>query len=423
MKLINKNILVNALLSVGILFTGEFSLYLLLKTKIEKETIEHLNLERRFLMKKLKKGIDVISFNQNIGDAISVNQIPVIQYKDPIIENLEVEEEWEEEHFSSKKIIFDVEQNAKFYRVSITKTIDEDEDFTTGMWLIIFVSGVSILLILILVNIVIHKKIFAPIYKLNKEINDFSVKQLNKIDPPKTSTLEFKALGESISYMSEKIIHDYNAMKEFTENIAHEIQTPLAVINAKIERSLQHPDLSKEQAILLTDASRATNKLFNISKGLSLLSRLDNGQYTNTQKINLIEFIEKRIEFFSDFIENKNIKLTKNFQSEIEVNVDVVLCEVLIDNLLKNAIKHNFENGQIIVTTKGQQLVISNTGEKPTEELTNYFKRFYSKSTNDSLGLGLSIIKKIAEYYHFAISYEFNDNLHVITITCNATNK
>jgi hypothetical protein len=415
-KLINKNILASALLSVFILWAGEFSLYLLLKKNIEKEIIEHLDLERMFMLKKIRKGADILAFNNNIGDDITVTEIPAIQYKKPVLQNLEIEEEGEEEHFSSKEIVFDLAQNNKFYRVTIAKTIDEDEDLSASMWFIIFISGISILLVLVLINIIIHKKIFAPIYKLNKDINSFSVKKLKKIEPPKTSTVEFRELGESISNMSETIVNDYNSMKEFTENMAHEIQTPLSVISAKIEHCLQLPSLSEEEAILLTEASAKVNTLFNISKGLSLLSRLDNGQFNDPKDIDLPKMIEERLKFFYDFIESKKLAVTKDFQAGFVVKMDAVMCEILIDNLIKNAIKHNVDNGIINISISDRKLIMSNTGYTPDEDVNNYFKRFHTSNNSTSLGLGLSIVKKIVEYYEFCITYKFEDNLHVVTI-------
>lgn len=416
MKLIGKYILINTLLSVCILLTGELSLYYLLTQNVKKEITEHLNLERLFLIKKIQKGVDVLSFRNNIGDVITVTEIPSIKYTQPFIENIQVGEEWEEEEFfSSQKITFDITQNKKNYRVSIVKTIDEDEGLSHSIWVIMIISGLTILLVLTIVNIIIQKKIFAPIYQLNRDINLFSVKHLNKITPPKTSTKEFQHLGESISLMSEKIINDYKAMKEFTENIAHEIQTPLAVISVKIEQCLQHQSLNEGQAHLLNDALQKVNKLFSISKGLSLLGKLDNEQFTSKQCLDLFLTVQQRLDFFNDFIESKKITITKKFLSNIYLEADASLLEILIDNLIKNAIKHNFESGQIIITINNQQLIFSNTGEQPTENTSNYFKRFYSKKT-DSLGLGLSIIKKIVEYYNYSILYNFNNGFHTVTI-------
>lgn len=419
MKLVYKNIIINTIVSVIILFAGEFSLYYFLKNKIEKETIEHLYLERYLMTKQLKKGISIDSFRHNIGDVLEITSIPTIQYNKPIIEEVEVEEEWEEEHFTSKKIIFDVSQNNQAYRISIIKTIDEDEGLTGSMSAIIFISALCMLAILVSINVFVYYKLFSPVYKLIKDIKNFSVQELKKIVPPKTSTYEFAILSQEISKMSEKMIADYSSVQEFIENMTHEIQTPLAVINSKIERAFQDKNLNEEQAILLSDAAKAVNKLFMINKGLTLLCKLDNKQYNSPVKINLGELIQQRIKYFSDFIENKNIKISETHSTDFSITMDTVLSEILIDNLIKNAIQHNFQNGRIYVTIEKNQLVISNTGDIPKEPMTNYFHRFYSQKPQQSLGLGLSIIKKIVDYYGYTISYNFENDLHKIVIDFN----
>jgi signal transduction histidine kinase len=216
--------------------------------------------------------------------------------------------------------------------------------------------------------------------------------------------------------MSEKMISDYSSIKEFMENITHEIQTPLAVINSKIERCIQDENLSNEQAVLLADASKAVNKLFNINKGLTLLSKLDNKQFNHPTEINITSLIKQRLIYFSDFIENKKLIVTENLSEEIDVVMEESLSDVLIDNLIKNAIQHNILNGKILLSAKQNQLIISNTGVAPTEPTEELFKRFHSQSPNQSLGLGLSIAKKIAEYYGYGITYNYQNELHTINI-------
>lgn len=422
MKLVYKNIIINTVVSVIILFAGEFSLYYFLKNKIEKETIEHLYLERYLMTKQLKKGISIDSFRHNIGDVLEITSIPTIQYNKPIIEEVDVEEEWEEEHFTSKKIIFDVSQNNQAYRISIIKTIDEDEGLTGSMSAIIFISALCMLAILVSINVFVYYKLFSPVYTLIKEIKSFSVQELKKIVSPKTSTLEFAMLSEEISKMSEKIISDYSSVQEFIENMTHEIQTPLAVINSKIERAFQDKNLSEEQAILLSDAAKAVNKLFMINKGLTLLCKLDNKQYNSPVEIKLGVLLQQRINYFSDFIENKNIKISETYSSDVSITMDAVLSEILIDNLLKNAIQHNFQNGNIYITIEKNYLEIANNGDVPKAPTTNYFDRFYSQKPQQSLGLGLSIIKKIVDYYGYTISYNYENNLHKIVIDFNTKN-
>lgn len=416
MKLVYKNILINTIVSLIILLMGEYSLYVFLKKNMEKETIEHLNIERHVMLHELKSGVNIEFFKHNIGDDLTITPIESIEYRSPVIKDELIEEAWEEEHFTSKKIIFDVAQDNKFYRVSITKTIDEDEGLTGNMSAIIFISGICMLAALVLINVIIFHKLFSPVYRLIKDVKSFSVHKLTKISVPKTSTKELAVLSEEISKMSEKIISDYTSMKEFTENMTHEIQTPLAIINTKIERCLQDKALTEEQANLLSGASKAVNKLFNISKGLTLLSKLDNQQYVDVTEIKIGAFIRQRISYLNDFIERKEIILTEDYANDVTVKMDHSLCEILIDNILKNAIRHNIQGGRVIITLKNNSLIISNDGLAPKTNTDDFFKRFYSQGTNTTLGLGLSIVKKIIEYYSFNIDYQFANEMHSIRI-------
>ncbi len=421
MKLVYKTILINTFVSISILFIGEWSLYTFLKNKLDQEAIEHLKEEREIMLKKLDNGINIDLLKNNIGDEINVLETASVIYLSPtfrdtiILEELENGED-EAEIFLAKKIIFDTKQQSKNYRISIIKSTDEDEDFGKSIQITLILSGLIMVLVLISINVLVYNKLFSPVLKLISDMGNFSIQKLQKINAPKTSTLEFQKLGMIISNMSQKNIKDYILMKEFTENMAHEIQTPIAVISSKIEQCMQDKNLTEEQSQLLGEANKALNKLFNLNKGLSLLSKLDNKQYISSQPININALIKERLSYFSDFIEDKNIVISENYTSDIVVNMDISLAEILLDNIFKNSIKHNFENGKITIATEPNAIIISNTGDEPLVSTEQFFNRFYSKNTNESLGLGLSIIKKIIDYYNFKITYVYLNGYHQITI-------
>lgn len=419
MKLVYKNIIINTLISLIILFLGEGALYVFLKNRINSETTEHLYNEALQIKNQVEKGKDVFLFKENIGDNIQIQEVTKIVHTQPLIQDAVIEESWEEEYFETKKIVFDIQQNQKYFRVSVFKTLDENEGIGGSMAMIIFFSALSMLLILVLVNVFVYYRLFTPVYKLIKDIEQFSVEKLQKIDVPQTNTLELKILGSKVSDMSSKMIEDYNSIKEFMENITHEIQTPLAVINSKVERCMQDQNLSQEQAVLLSDASKAVNKLFNLNKGLTLLSKINNRQYDASSKIHLIELIQQRILYFSDFIENRAIQLKEKYQNDLVLSMNKDLSEILIDNLIKNAIQHNINGGDIILEVTDQTFLIANSGKPLNENSENFFKRFYTQSDSKSMGLGLAIVQKIIDYYGFQISYLYEHNMHVIRVNFN----
>ena len=127
--------------------------------------------------------------------------------------------------------------------------------------------------------------------------------------------------------------------------------------------------------------------------------------------------INLHLENFEDIIESKNISIIKNFDDQIFVSADPSLISILLLNLLKNSIYHNLTSGSIEITTNPNSLVIKNTGKTLDINPEDLFNRFTKSSSKpDSLGLGLSIVKKICEYYNYSVQYTFNDSFHIITI-------
>ncbi|HWY37848.1 MAG TPA: sensor histidine kinase, partial [Bacteroidia bacterium] len=89
---------------------------------------------------------------------------------------------------------------------------------------------------------------------------------------------------------------------------------------------------------------------------------------------------------------------------------------ILFDNLIKNAIKHNSNGGQIKVEADKESFSISNTGAPPNVDTNKFFERFYKGNSADSLGLGLAIVKKICEVYSLPVTYLYDNGFHTLTI-------
>jgi signal transduction histidine kinase len=94
-----------------------------------------------------------------------------------------------------------------------------------------------------------------------------------------------------------------------------------------------------------------------------------------------------------------------------------VLADILWTNLFQNAIKHNIEEGNIAISLNSQHLRISNTGDPLSSTPEELFRRFKKDNVDsNSIGLGLAIIKRIADQYHYTISYTYKDGWHTVTI-------
>jgi len=273
LKLLYKNIIINALASLLIIFLGGIITYFFIINKIKQESREHLRNEKNVVAKKIKEGILPAVIQNNIGDEIRIIEIPVLTHRKPFFttvsqreelnEGADEKEEKEENEgaFKTEAIVFECASADKDYRVTVVKGYDNDEALGDNILNAVTISAFLMILSIVFVNTFIYKKIWAPFYFTLKALRNFNISKQVGLKFPEAKTEEFKQLNQAIKVMAEKISKDYLSLKEFTENASHEIQTPLAVINSKIEMCLQDTQLTPEQAKMLMEASYAVNNL------------------------------------------------------------------------------------------------------------------------------------------------------------------
>ena len=207
----------------------------------------------------------------------------------------------------------------------------------------------------------------------------------------------------------------YQSQKEFTENASHEMQTPLAVLQGKLDLLMQTNPLSQEQSELITDLVDVNHRMNRLNKTLLLLSKIENNQFTEIEEISLKQVLEKLIEQYRFQAEQKNITITNNFINDIPITANRMLIEIMLGNFLSNAIKHNTLNGTIIIT--GSEICFKNTGVAYELDKDKIFQRFQKQTaSNNSTGLGLPIATKIAALYHFRVQYKYTNALHQFTL-------
>jgi signal transduction histidine kinase len=224
---------------------------------------------------------------------------------------------------------------------------------------------------------------------------------------------EFKELGMSIEKMTDKIYKDFIRQKEFNENTSHELQTPVAIIRNKLELLIQSKNLREEDMEIIESVFDAVKRLSLLNKGLLLISKIENRQFTEIQKVNIINLIEECIQNYQFQIQEKNIVLDNQFTTDFAIESNPILMEILINNLLSNAIKHNFDKGYIHIKITNGFLVIENSGKKLNVETDTIFERFKKDSDSEqSIGLGLAIVKKICLLLDYKIKYYNKEEVH-----------
>jgi two-component system sensor histidine kinase ArlS len=307
--------------------------------------------------------------------------------------------------------------NGKAYHLRARLSMVESEDLITSIVLLFSAIMILLLLGLYFITRYFSKKLWQPFYDTLSQIEQFEIDKNAVLQFPETSVEEFHRLNTALNHLAVRNSLIYKSQQEFIENAAHELQTPLAIFQAKLETLMQQP-LTPEQADMLLSLSGSAARLNRLNKNLLLLSKIDNHHYAGKESIRLKDTIEKMLDFFTEQANEKHISIKFHSEAPGETSSNPVLAEIVISNLLLNAIRHNTENGLINLSLEKNTLTVSNSG--PSAELIadKLFLRFSRPGTvSHGSGLGLAIIKKIADLNSWNISYAYRENLHVFTLT------
>ena len=305
--------------------------------------------------------------------------------------------------------------NKKPYRFNIETNIEETQEtiffisITTVFLFVMIVGG------LLFLNRRLSKSVWKPFRETLDQLKTFSLNNQTKIEFSKTDVSEFDELNQSLTKLIEHNVSVYKTQKEFTENASHELQTPLAILKNKLDILLQNQDLTEKQYQIAEEMNRALSRSSRINKNLLLLAKIDNKQF-DSETFHLDEVLNQSMEILQEHFEQKNISVNTEISDNVTVNGNIGLTEVLINNLIINAMRHTSINGSILIRLSQSEFEVSNSG---TDKLHGdlLFKRFsrFSKDNNGS-GLGLAIVKEICKSQNWTIDYRFENNNHIFSV-------
>lgn len=323
----------------------------------------------------------------------------------------------EDETESFRELEFLVTVNGSNYIAEVRKSQQETEDIVQLILLITLSVIVVLLLILFVTNRFLLGKLWKPFYNTLEQLKQFEISSKNILILHPTDVDEFKELNNTALAMTQKVINDYKALKSFTENASHEIQTPLAIIKNKMELLSQSESLDETQIKVIQSINDAASRLSRLNQSLLLLAKIENRQFEKSEIINMSFTLHRYVEDFKELAEIKNIRIEKNISDGIFIEMNESLAEILISNIIINAIKHNYPGGDIKIELDANALMVSNPGNVPKINTSELFERFKKDSTSDeSIGLGLSIVKTICDSYEFDVSYDFAEGRHIMKI-------
>ncbi|MFC7667041.1 sensor histidine kinase [Hymenobacter humi] len=268
----------------------------------------------------------------------------------------------------------------------------------------------SVLLVgLLVLQHVLARRLWAPFYHALGELQKYKLDQHQPVYLAPTRIPEFKELNSALSLVLNRNQRIYRRQREFTENAAHELQTPLAILRTKLDMLVQAPGLTEEQAGHIETLLDVTQRLTHLSRSLLLLAHLDQQLFFPSETVDLAATVGAHLRQLHEQAAAADLTLKADLAPTVPLAANRALLEILVSNLLSNAIRHNVPGGEVRVTLTEQMLTVENTGHACALPADQLFVRFRPgpERPPGSVGLGLAIARQICETYGFLLSYHY----------------
>ncbi len=295
----------------------------------------------------------------------------------------------------------------------IDTDIDLMKDVAVGITLQYIETAIVISIAVMITMRRSTKKIWKPFDDTLKKIEAFRLGKDNAPEFTQTDISEFQRLNTALTNLIKRDISSYKVQKEFTENASHELQTPIAIIRSDLDMLLQE-NLTEKESELVGNMYDVTKRLEHLNRSLLLLAKIENNQYEEKEEIQLGEFVKSLLPDY-DRLFSTDVVLV--LQSQPTVCVNRTLLQVLVNNLVVNALRNSDNNIPVNILLTSNSMEITNHSTQAKLDETTLFSRFNNPTRQKrGNGLGLAIVKQICDHYKWDIRYSYADNKHTFTV-------
>jgi len=282
---------------------------------------------------------------------------------------------------------------------------------------LLFIIEGAILLIVFLWGKILINRIFVPIRRIIDRAMQINAENLSERIPTVHSRDEIGDLITTLNRMFDRLDQSFSRIKQFSDDVAHELKTPVTALRGEIEVLLRKKRTNDNYEKALRELLKDTAKLDALIENMLLISRMESRSFQYTFKPfsldnTLLEVCDQKLRDAS----HKNIKLNIQDVPEIRLNGNAFLIKRMLSNILDNAIKYSPDNTNISVSLKNDVettlICIKDSGIGiPESALPRLFERFYrvddsrTRETGGT-GLGLAIADTVAKLHKGTIKVE-----------------
>ena len=306
------------------------------------------------------------------------------------------------------------DKDNRFYELSVYTPSIEKRDLKESIFYLLIGLFVILFVIILLINIWVFHRSMKPFYQLLEWLEHYRLGKNNEKLSIETHTTEFRKLNEAVSRYVAHSEEVFEKQKQFIGNASHELQTPLAICQNRLEMLLEDETLGEQQMSEIMKTYQTLEYLSKLNKSLLLLSKIDNHQFSEEKEVCLNEVLHRYMDDYQEVYAYRDITLTVEEEGELYWNMNETLAVVLITNLLKNAFVHNINKGSIRIVVSSSGIRFGNTASGSALDASRVFDRFYqgSKKKEGSTGLGLAIVDAVCRHSSLKIGYRFEEDMH-----------
>lgn len=305
----------------------------------------------------------------------------------------------------------------KPYLLTVQMSLVDKNELVTAIGAVQVALSILLVAGLLLLNRSLSKRLWRPFYKTLDQLKAYELARSESIPVEKSNIIEFNDLNKTISHLTEKNQRVFQNQKEFIENAAHELQTPIAIFRSKLDILMQSPNLSQTDAETIMELESTAQRMSRLNKNLLLLSKINNDQFISTEDVELSTIIRTQVAGMQVVARPKDLQLSLSLDPT-HIHTNKTLIEVLISNLLNNAFRYSPKGECIKMVLENRKLSVSNKGTPLKISFPKMTERFVKESTNpNSSGLGLAIVKNICDSTGYKLEYQFSDSEHTFSIT------
>lgn len=293
--------------------------------------------------------------------------------------------------------------------------VEVSERYDLRYELIIQLLSAFALLVLVFIPLILLivwvgvRKALTPVIEISRDVDRRSTDDLTSIGMPRLP-VEIAPLIEAFNRLLARIAESFRREREFTDHAAHELRTPLAAMKTQTQVLMKKARGMKECETGLENLQSSINRSSHLVEQLLSLARMQNESFRKA-RFNLSDCIHDCVDEYRVASGHKTPEIRSNIQDDVYIVGHEPSIEILVRNLLDNAVKYTTAGHITVELTRDATLKISDTGPGLTnEDKKNVFDRFYraDKSGKTGSGLGLSISQCIASAH--GVEIELYDN-------------